>query len=70
MDDEEQRDDDADCYPDFDTPDDCQRESEEHERKVDPCSHPAVKCRLSAPGVDRGIRLTSSSIPGHPEPQP
>ena len=46
MDDEEQRDDDADCYPDFDTPDDCQRESEEHERKVDPCSHPAVKCRV------------------------
>jgi len=41
MDDQKQRDDDADCHPDFDAPDNCQYESEEHESEVDPCTHPA-----------------------------
>ena len=46
VDDEEERDDDADCHPNFDTPDYRQREGEEHEREVDPCSHPVVKRRV------------------------
>jgi hypothetical protein len=44
--DEEQRDDNANCHPDFDAPDDRQCESEEHERDVDPCSHPAARYRI------------------------
>lgn len=47
MDDEEQRDDDADCHPDFDTPPDRQRESKEHEPNVDPCSHPGGERRVN-----------------------
>lgn len=44
--DEEQRDDNANCHPDFDAPDNRQRESEEHEREVNPCSHPAAGYRI------------------------
>jgi len=40
MNDEEQRDNDADCHPDFDAPANRQRESEEHEGEVNPRSHP------------------------------
>ena len=45
MNDEEQRDDDADRHPNFDAPTDRQRESKEHEPEVDPCSHPVNKRR-------------------------
>lgn len=46
VDNEEQRDDDAHCHPNLDAPADRQRESKEHKRKVDPCSHPAGKRRV------------------------
>jgi len=43
VDDEEQRDNDTACHPDFDAPANRQRESEEHKSDVDPCSHPVNK---------------------------
>ena len=43
MNDKEQRDDDTDCHSNFNAPADCQGKGEEHERKVDPGSHPVDK---------------------------
>jgi hypothetical protein len=48
MNDEEQRDDNTDCHPNFNAPTDRQSESKEHETEVDPSAHPAaqhmIKC--------------------------
>ena len=53
MNDEEQRDDDADCHSDFDAPDNRQHEGKEREPEVDPRSHPtderAVECAYHLP---------------------
>ena len=56
---EEQRDDDADCHPDFDAPADRQRESEEHQCEVNPRPHP----------VERRVKCVSSSLKGRTDLQ-
>lgn len=61
MNDEEQRDNNADRHPDFDAPDNRQRKSKECESEVDPRSHPTdertVKCAYHLPGEKKTADL-------------
>jgi len=69
MDDEEQRDDDADCHSNFNAPADGEGENKEHESKVDPRSHPADEQIIKRTTTNRENTLTSNNIPDFPASQ-